>query len=682
MRVIKKSIAAILCAAMVVTLAPAGSADAAKKPKLKKKASVEVGKTVTIKVKNAKKKAKVTWKTSKKAVAKITKKVAKGKKASAVVQGVSEGKAKITAVYKLGKTKKKLTCTVTVKAAGQQAPVASPTANGGAVQGSSAPQQTVAPTQPGGDADNTAAPGEPTATPTVRPTRTPSPVPTASPTPLPDDKEYNFEVPENGYAIDVSTYVSASGSGGYNAEKQRVEINDGSSADNSQGSWALPPEIAGSIKTGDIVTFRVQGYNYGDSGFRFWLGTPTSGGCTPVMLLNEIDESLAIDPELGYPCVKEEDGTVLEGQSGEAIQSKATYNQMAINADPDTKAFDVEFKFKAGTSQDDVAATFTHLTLKYIFSGGTVGYINGLSIKNIYFITDKAIETPPTMDPDTPGIDISGATKPYGEGEVTTNEDGTVTGTGCDIIAIPLGMDIADGEEVKVTVFGEADAGMRIWLADKANKRWSDIQNPALFGTTYTFVANKNIAGESADSSETTANCFHIKGLNYGDKLNITVTKVVVSKDEPGAEVAGDAVDLSSEDSYIKDESQGGVSTSYADDALDLTLNQFGGIVFKAPADKTYKYAQITYTGAKALQAYLFDDTMTDGKGQNATGQHQSTDLAAATEETTVTYEAGADYSGNCIKGIKIVNVDFNDSAAKTLKIKSIKFFEENPVAE
>ena len=38
MRVIKKSIAAILCAAMVITLAPAGSADAAKKPSLKKRA--------------------------------------------------------------------------------------------------------------------------------------------------------------------------------------------------------------------------------------------------------------------------------------------------------------------------------------------------------------------------------------------------------------------------------------------------------------------------------------------------------------------------------------------------------------------------------------------------------------------------------------------------------------------
>lgn len=88
MRAIKKGIAALLCAAMVITLAPAGNAGAAKKPKLNKKnVSVGVGETVKIKVKNAKKKAKVTWKTSKKSVAKITKKVSKGKKASATVMG-------------------------------------------------------------------------------------------------------------------------------------------------------------------------------------------------------------------------------------------------------------------------------------------------------------------------------------------------------------------------------------------------------------------------------------------------------------------------------------------------------------------------------------------------------------------------------------------------------------------
>lgn len=66
---------------------------------------------------NAKKSSKFTWKTSNKKIAKISKKVAKGKKASATVKGVKEGKAKITATYKKGSKKVKLTCKVTVNKA-------------------------------------------------------------------------------------------------------------------------------------------------------------------------------------------------------------------------------------------------------------------------------------------------------------------------------------------------------------------------------------------------------------------------------------------------------------------------------------------------------------------------------------------------------------------------------------
>ena len=63
MRLLKKSMAIALVAAMVVTLAPADSADAAKKVKLSKtKKTVAVGKSFKLKIKNAKKSAKVTWK--------------------------------------------------------------------------------------------------------------------------------------------------------------------------------------------------------------------------------------------------------------------------------------------------------------------------------------------------------------------------------------------------------------------------------------------------------------------------------------------------------------------------------------------------------------------------------------------------------------------------------------------
>lgn len=185
-RVLKKTVAAALAAAMVLSLAPANGAEAAKKksPSLsKKKATLIKGKSLKLKVKNGNKKAKVSWKTSKKAVAKITKKSSKGKSAYATVKAVKKGKATITASYKLGKKTKKLKCKITVneKANGSQ-------------QGGNASTQTLAPVASAPAGNNPAAsvppaasndPGQATATPpdetaTVKPTRSPKP-PTALP---------------------------------------------------------------------------------------------------------------------------------------------------------------------------------------------------------------------------------------------------------------------------------------------------------------------------------------------------------------------------------------------------------------------------------------------------------------------------------------------------------------------
>ncbi|MCI8307107.1 MAG: hypothetical protein HFH14_03560 [Lachnospiraceae bacterium] len=107
-----------LCAAMSVLLTVAVAApmlsgstpvDAAKKPKLSKsKLTMTVGSSKTLKVKNYKKK--VTWKTSKKAVAKLS----SVKKTSVKVTAKKKGSAKVTATVKVSGKKKVLTCKVTV----------------------------------------------------------------------------------------------------------------------------------------------------------------------------------------------------------------------------------------------------------------------------------------------------------------------------------------------------------------------------------------------------------------------------------------------------------------------------------------------------------------------------------------------------------------------------------------
>lgn len=111
----RKAVAGLLAAAMVVTSAGISTtADAAKKPKLSNKnLSINVGSSKTIKLKNSTKSAKVTWKSSKTKIVKITKKKS-GKNASATVKGLTAGKSTVTASIKLGSSKSKLKCIVKV----------------------------------------------------------------------------------------------------------------------------------------------------------------------------------------------------------------------------------------------------------------------------------------------------------------------------------------------------------------------------------------------------------------------------------------------------------------------------------------------------------------------------------------------------------------------------------------
>lgn len=355
----KRILVSALILSMVILLIPGNTTatQAAKKPKLSKtRVSITVDKTKTVKMKNSAKKAKVSWKSSNKKVAKITKKTTKGKKAKAKIKGIKAGKAVITAKYKLGKKVKKLKCRVTVKdAIVEPITTTNPTSN-----------VIVTETPVVSEVPVTEAPA--TGTPTIRSTRAPTQSPTPSPSPLPVGN-YNFPAVFDGIALDLSTYESSSGNGGWDVVNKRIAINDGSPSDLTQGTWVLPSTIP-TIKEGDLVKFRVQGYSYGDNGFRLWIGSGVSGGCTPIQLVNSVNSDNAVGE---YPEVV--NGTIK--------------NQMAINAN-NQHAFDVTFTFKAGTSQNDTNGSYPNLTLKYIMGENEQGYIDGLVIKNIYYIKESA----------------------------------------------------------------------------------------------------------------------------------------------------------------------------------------------------------------------------------------------------------------------------------------------------
>jgi len=92
---------------------------------------------------------------------------------------------------------------------------------------------------------------------------------------------------------------------------------------------------------------------------------------------------------------------------------------MKLVVDEETGAFDVTFTFKAGTSQNDVGGLFTHLTLKYIYQGETSGYIDGLCIKNIYYIPNEVLPTVTPSPTPTPN--------PYGLSNPRIDSEGNVT---------------------------------------------------------------------------------------------------------------------------------------------------------------------------------------------------------------------------------------------------------------
>lgn len=168
MRFVKKTIAAIMVAALAITIVPADNVDAASVKLSKSKINVQVGSKTTLKIKGKGVK-KATWKTNKKKVATVKKKGS----LSAVVTAKGKGKAVISAVVKLAKSKKTLKCTVNVKKA----------------EATKTPETTPV--------------VMPTAIP-VTPTATPSPTATQGPTEIPKLDENNLAVAEYpGIASDV-----------------------------------------------------------------------------------------------------------------------------------------------------------------------------------------------------------------------------------------------------------------------------------------------------------------------------------------------------------------------------------------------------------------------------------------------------------------------------------------------
>lgn len=155
----------------------------AKKPALsKKKLSIKVGKTAKLSVKRAKG-WKISWKSKNKKIATVK----KAGKYAAKITAKKKGTVKITATAKKGKTRRTLSCKVTVSAASKITPAPNtavppaPSVNPAtqAPDNPNVPQSTPTATPAEGT------PGEPTSPPTATPTAVPTVTPSANPTTTP-----------------------------------------------------------------------------------------------------------------------------------------------------------------------------------------------------------------------------------------------------------------------------------------------------------------------------------------------------------------------------------------------------------------------------------------------------------------------------------------------------------------
>ncbi len=419
----------------------------------------------------------------------------------------------LSATYKLGKSKKTLKCNITVKNAAP-APTTAPT-NVAATTTAPAAVVTTAP------AATTAPTNRPT--PTKRPTKSPTPEPTPKPTTMPNPDKDEFAAVPEGLALDLTTWATSAGNGIYNEELKRVEIND-DYGDISQGAFTLPETVDITAKTvaedgtvtfpGELATFRIQGYYYGTTGFRMWIGTATSGCCTPIEVVLEPDETRLVGE---YPLV-DADGV--------------KKNQMKLELDPETKAFDLKFTLRAGESQNDTEGKSPNLTIKY-FMDGDKDFINGLVLKNVYYIGEDYV--PGSSDDNSgaasgPAITVTGQALNIAEGvalyskgkvayendtlTLTKNDNGEAAG-----LSIDFDEPIAAGESVKVYVKGTSTGSSpRLWLSDaneaanatsnkieKADFKFEEVFTLTATAESTRLIIRTGSASENYDSLEITS---------------------------------------------------------------------------------------------------------------------------------------------------------------------------------
>lgn len=158
-----------------------------------------------------------------------------------------------------------------------------------------------------------------------------------------------------------------------------------------------------------------------------------------------------------------------------------------------------------------------------------------------------------------------------------------------------------------------------------------------------------------------------------------TATPVVTPEPtkEPGT------VDIDDKNNVDLDGDDTGASVDEAEKAMKLVIPYAQGIQIKNNAEDPtgYRFVTLTYKSEFTVTPFLFDKNIGNGEGEqwNIPGQHQADGMMEATDEwTTITFEIGDDYEGDCLTAIKFVNIDEGNDA-NVLLVKDIVFSKERP---
>ncbi len=301
-------------------------------------------------------------------------------------------------------------------------------------------------------------------------------------------------------------------------------------------------------------------------------------------------------------------------------------------------------------------------------------------------------------------LDLSKTAATYGEGTAKYDEaTKSVTGTNVQGLMIPLGETLAEGDTIKVTIYGTAktedgDAQIRAWLSTMANTDELSAQvNPAVWETAYEYTAKGP------------ADAVQIKKVAYNSKnfTEITITKVVVEskKKEPvytpveptqseeiidgdvEANICADNIlDIGYSSDAVKKEFPGDGSVK-----LDLTNEAAGaGITVFFKDDHSLvdlsKYTEVQIEVADVGQngGYGPAIEMKDANGTSAVGSPEYwPNLNNGTWTKSLTSGFG-NVSGKKAAAIQIKYNTYGSeetSPRATLTIKSVKLIASNPVS-